>query len=264
MMNQQQRAWSPTVYSGFTLYNPTSKIDKTSINFSMWETTLKISIIPIIESETTTDYPKYDFRNAVSIFLTPIKAHLFAEILKKFKENPDKYNNYGIASPQAIITVDKPDTFGHPECGPVISIRKVNESGNVELSYSYECNYENYSSIVGFNVNNPKEFRQNTEIFKDADIDAMVTQLEAYYQAMTNAIAFSVVKNVYPYLDKIASKLGVDLSSSNNNFNNKRNSGFFLNQANGMNPTTTVGDMTNQNNNQRSYDAEQLQNLLMN
>jgi len=254
-----QEAWRPSVYSGLSFFNPTSKIDKTSLSFSMWQTTLCIRIAPAIESGTN-EAPKYDYKNSVAIFLTPIKAHLFAEIMKNFKNNPDQYNNHGINSPNAIITIDKPDTFGHPECGPVISIRKVNEEGNVELGYSYECSRENQTAIVGFNVESPKDFKKNTEIFKDIEFDAIITQLEAYYEAMTNATAFSVVHNLYPFLDKIAIKLGVDLSGSR-----RSTGGFFNNTGNGFS-TQTIGNTSqpviNASSNGGDYDASRFKALI--
>ena len=35
---------------------------------------------------------------------------------------------------------------------------EVNDEGNVELGYSYECSRENQSAIVGFNVESPKDY----------------------------------------------------------------------------------------------------------
>lgn len=247
--------FSPTLNSGYNLYNPTSKIDKTSLSFSMWETTLKISIIPVIDSASN-DYPKYDYKSASSIFLSPIKAHLFAQVLSKFKENPDEYNNVGISSPQAIITVEKPDRFGYPKGGPVITIRKLREDGALESSYSYECNYESFSAITGFNVDDPKNFQKNIEMFKDAELDAIINQLESYYKAATNAGAFTTLKAIYPYMDKIACKLGVDLSSSN--YRDSKSPGFF---SKALPSTPTIDDMRSQQ--PMDYDAEELQSLIM-
>lgn len=256
MASMQDNSFSPTVYSGFTLYNPTSKIDKTSMSFSMWKSTLKISIVPVIETESGNDVPKYDYKNSISIYLTPIKAHLFAEILKAFKTNPTKYTNYGISTPQSIITVDVPKTFGKDYNGTVISIRRVGENGNIEASYSYECSSDNFSAVVGFNAKNPKEFTNDTEIFKNEEIDAIIHQLNSYYEAMSNANSFATLNILYPYLDKIAAKLGVDLSATIR----KPSTGFFSNNNNYMSPNAnvTVGQM----NQQSMYNASQLQNLV--
>lgn len=256
---QNENVFSPTVFSGFTLYNPISKIDKTSMSFSMWKSTLKISIVPVIETESVNETPKYDYKNSISIYLTPIKAHLFAEILTAFKKEPIKYTNYGISTPQSIITVDVPKTFGKDYDGTVISIRRVGENGNIEASYSYECSSDNFSAVVGFNTKNPKEFTQDTEIFKNEEVDAIIHQLNSYYEAMSNANAFATVNVLYPYLDKIAAKLGVDLSNNTR----KNSSGFFTSVNNGygsVNANMTVGQMNGMQ--QPMYNAAQLQNLV--
>lgn len=249
--------WSPTVW-GFSLFNPTSKIDKTSISFSMWKTTIKIGITPAIETAGD-ETPRYDYKNAVNIFLTPLKAYRFAQILRNFKKNPDKYNTFGIPTPQAIITIEKPEMFNHPDGGPVISIRRVDDQGNVELSYSYECNKDALASIVGFNSSNPKSFTQDTELSQDTEIDCIITQLEQYYYAMTNCQSFAVLQQIFPYLDKIAAKIGVDLSGYN-----KRNSGFFVNNT-GFNSGPAIGN-SNQSilstNPTQTYDASQFKNLV--
>lgn len=262
-----QEPWTPTV-SGIALFNSTSKIDKTSINFSMWKGTIRVSIIPAIESGTD-EAPRYDFKNGVHIWLTPPKAKQFAQILRGFKEDPDTYDKFGVPTSQAIITVDKPDNFGHPDRGPVISIRRVSETGTVELSYSYECNIDGTSAIVGFNPANPKSFKQDTEHFQNVEIDAIITQLEQYYLAMTNAFAFSVLNQMYPYLDRMAAKLAVDLSGSN--IRRSSNGGFFAGSngltagSQGFQSGPSVGS-TNQsviaNTSGQTYDASQLRKMV--
>ena len=255
-----QEPWSPTV-SGIALYNPTSKIDKTSISFSMWKSTIRVSILPAIESGTD-EAPRYDFKNGVHIWLTPPKAKQFAQILRGFKDDPDTYDKFGVPTSQAIITVDKPDNFGHPGRGPIISIRRVNEQGAIELSYSYECSIDGTSAIVGFNPANPKAFKQDTEHFQNVEIDAIITQLEQYYLAMTNSVAFSVLNQLYPYLDRMAAKLAVDLSGNVR----RTGSGFFGNGGNtGFQSGPSVG-ATNQsvlsNTSGQTYDASALRKMV--
>ena len=254
--------WSPTV-SGIALFNSTSKIDKTSIAFSMWKTTIRISIIPAIESGGD-EAPRYDYKNGVHIWLTPSKAKQFAQILAGFKDDPDTYDNFGVATNQAIITIDKPDTFGHPDRGPVISIRRVSEEGKVELSYSYECNIDGTSAIVGFNTDKPTEFKQDSSHFHNVEIDAIITQLEQYYLAMTNAHAFSVVNQIYPYLDRIAAKIGVDLTGGSTRTSGR--GGFFGNNSgNAFGNGPSVGSSNQSilaNQSTQSYDASALKKLV--
>lgn len=251
--------WSPTVW-GFSLFHPESKIDKTSISFSMWKTTIKISIIPAIES-TGEELSHYDYKNSVNIFLTPLKAYRFAQILRNFKLDPDKYDTFGVPTPQAIITIEKPDRFGQPTGGPVISIRRVDENGNVELSYMYECNKDALASIVGFNASSPKSFTQDTELSKDTEIDCIIAQLEQYYYAMTNCQSFATLQQIFPYLDKIAAKLGVDLSG----YNKRNTSGGFFAQNNGFSSSPSVGQSNQSilvNPSTQTYDASQFKNLV--
>lgn len=256
-----QDPWSPSVY-GFSLFNSNSKIDKTCITFTMWKTTLKVSIIPAIESGAD-EAPRYDFKNSVSIWLTPLKAHRFAEILKGFKEDPNQYDNFGVATPQSIITVDKSETFGQPKRGPVISIRKVNEEGQVEASYSYECNIDGITSIVGFKNSNPKDFKQDTKHFQSTEVDAVIAQLENYYNAMTNCTAFSVLHQMYPYLDRIAAKIGVDLSGQST----RRSGGGFFTNNNAFDTGKSLGGTGSQRNvvaqsSNQQYDASALKKLV--
>ena len=261
--NNNNDPWSPSI-AGIALYNPTSKIDKTSIQFNMWKTTLRISIIPAIESNTD-ETPRYDFKNSVNIWLTPLKAQRFAEILKAFKNDSEKFNNYGVPTPASIITVDRADTFGQKGDNAVISIRKVNEDGNIEMAYSYECNTDVLTTIVGFNASNPKNFKQDTENFKYSEIDYIIAMLEQYYLAMTGATAFSVIHHMYPFLDKIAAKLGVDISGQV-----KRNAGGFFNNNNGqgfnttqnINQTNSLINGSGLSQSQPVYDASSLKNLV--
>ena len=76
-------------------------------------------------------------------------------------------------------------------------------------------------------------------MFKYLDLDMIITQLDSYYQAMSNSYAFSTIDNMYPYLDKIASKLGVDLNSNfnggsfNKSYFNRQDNDQQLQQDNG-------------------------------
>lgn len=203
---------TPTV-NGYTFANKESVIDKTMLRFSMWKTTLRISIYPLIESDS--DEVKYDWKNGVSIFLVPAKAMMFAEILKKYKEDPIGTSNNGVASGQGLISVVNPADYGKPDAGPVISIRKINEKGQVELSYAYELKHNFYNAVIGFDERSGS-YKQNFENFNMLELDMFIIQLEQYCAAMSNAYAFASLQQAYPIYDKIATKLGVDLNSNYN------------------------------------------------
>lgn len=240
-----------TLY-GYSFFNKESSIDKTMLRFSMWKTTLRISIYPIIEtvgSEEADDSTiKWDMKNGISIYLVPAKARIFADILKKFITDPKKYSDYGVFAGHGLITITNGETLGNKDAGACILIRKINETtGQIDASYAFETRTNLYSAIVGFNEKTC-EFNADTESYKMLDIQMIITQLEEYYKAMTNATAFSVIDNSFSHVDKIASKLGVDLLSELNG-GRKYNRSFFQNNQpqQQIGQTPSMGNMYGSN-----------------
>lgn len=230
---QGQQQFSPTEY-GFGFSNSESKIDKTNLSFSMWKTTLQIRISPLVE--TGNSEFKIDRKNSVTAFLVPAKVHMFSDILKKFKEDPKKYDNYGVASGKALISVMNAKSFGDKEDKAVINIRTIGESGTVESSYSYEVRTNVYNAVTGFDEKNGS-FKQDFDMYRDVELDMIITQLDEYVKAMTNTIAFTVANSTYKYFDKLATKIGVDLNSYGN-YSRSTNQSYF-------NPANSDGHMFN-------------------
>jgi hypothetical protein len=224
---------SPTVY-GYAFFNKEASIDKTMMSFSMWKTSLKVGIYPLIETDD--DQVKYDRKNGVAAFLIPQKAFMLAMIMREFKKDPVGNDNRGIASGQSLISICSGTFFGKPDAGPALVIRKISKEGQVEASYAYEFRQNFYTSIDGFDEKNGK-FDQSFESFNNIEIDTAILQLEEYYKAMSNATAFTVAEALYPNLEKIANKLGVDLLSNYNGGGYKNNS-YFNNHSNGDNGST--------------------------
>lgn len=231
---------SPTVY-GFNFYNKNSTVDKTMLSCSMWKTTIRISIFPLIESEND-DQVKYDRKGGISIYLTPYKAYMFAELLKKFKEDPETCTNRGIPSGLALISVEDPrfaPGYKRPDANTLISIRKVNPEGGVDASYAYELNRETDGIVKDYNQETG-QFSKDYEMMKGTELELLIIQLETYCRAMTNSTAFSVIEQQYPYLDKIANKLGVELMT-NYGSSYKSNSYFNSSPSNDGGSTSTMG-----------------------
>lgn len=223
----------PTV-QGFQFYNKESTVDKTTLSFSMWKTTIKIAIFPLIESED--DQVRYDRKNGLSIFLTPIKAKMFAHLVRKFMENPHDTVTRGVSSGTNLITIEdptNPEGFNRPGAGPVIVIRKISPEGNLEASYAYETKVDNNMFVENFNEKNGS-FVKNIDEFRYIELDMIAMQLEEYVKAMTNTVSFTTADALYGCLDKIATKLGVDLGSSYNGGYTKNN---YFNTSTGMPPT---------------------------
>ena len=224
-----QNQISPTLY-GYSLFNKDSAIDKTMMSFSMWKTTIKMAIYPLIESDD--DQIKYDRKNGIAIYLTPQKAMMFAQILKEFRDkwqtdDLKKVDNSGIVSGQSLVAVCSPQFFNKDPktTGPSIVVRRVTDDGHVEASYAYECKVNFYNAIRDYDEKTGK-YKQDFTQFNNVELDTIIMQLESYFSAMTNTVAFTVAESLYPTLDKIASKLGVDLNSNYNGGQYKSNSYF--------------------------------------
>lgn len=198
--------YCPTLY-GASFSNKDSEIDKTNLSFSMWQKTIKINIAPLIE--TVDGDIKIDYKSSAGAFLSPTKAYIFSNILKGFRDDPEKFNNHGVASGQALITICTPEVFGKKTTSPIINIKKITSEGGVEQSYSYEIKTD-YNAVLGFNEKTG-QFKQDFDSYKNTELDMMIIQLDEYVKAMTNTQAFANVVATFPYFDKIALKLGVDL-----------------------------------------------------
>jgi len=236
--NQNQN--TPSVY-GYSFFNKFSTIDKTMLSFSMWKTTICAGIFPLIESEND-DQIKYDKKGGIRIYLTPFKAHMFAELIRRFKQDPKTYSGKGVPSGQALISIESPKVtpgYKNPDANPLIVIRKVSQDGSLEVSYAYEINNEFYSVIENYDKNTG-EFVKNPNEFDGMELDLIITQLESYCEAMSNSIAFSVNEQTFQHLDKIANKLGVELLSSYSS-GYKSNSYFNSNPGNSSDSTNGMG-----------------------
>lgn len=198
--------YCPTLYAT-SFSNKDSEVDKTNLSFSMWQKTIKINIAPLIE--TVDGDIRIDYKSSIGAFLSPTKAYIFSNILKGFRDDPEKYNNYGVASGQALITICTPEVFGKKSTSPIINIKKMASEGGVEQSYAYEVKND-YNAVHGFNEKTG-QFKQDFDSYKNTELDLMIIQLDEYVKAMTNAQAFANVVATFPYFDKIALKLGVDL-----------------------------------------------------
>lgn len=254
--------YGPTVY-GFALHNPYSVVDKTMLGCSMWKGSIKLAISPAIEGDS--DTVRYDRANSVAIYLTPPKAHMLARLLRDYLQDRDKYNGSGIPSANKLVTIQKGSDLvktGDEEkkamAGDVLMIRQINTEGTIENSYAYEFRRNVYGFIQKFNSETGK-FEQDFTRHADLDIEQLITQLEQYYMAMTNAVAFTVADTLYPCIEKIANKLGVDLVSSN--YGNSYRSNTYFNSNNSSSNGTVSNSYVQQSPNSQ-YASGGLEGLM--
>lgn len=223
--------YSPTLYANGSFFNPNSIIDKTSMSISMWKTTLKIGIAPIIESSNG-EGNTVSNKDTVAVFLVPIKAKMLADLITEFMADRTK-SNIGIpagGNNNRIITISNGKDFNENAGDDSIVLRIVEvdkDTHAVKVSIMYEFATGKYPAISGFNEKT-SDFSADMEKFKYAEINAFVNILNQYYAAMTNTQAFATLDAVYPYLASIGERVGADLK---NTFHRNSNNGFFSNSS---------------------------------
>lgn len=232
--NNQGRSNTPelTVYSGYRMNNAESKIDATCMTFRFWKSNLCIGIFP--RKNTGNDEIAFDMDNGITIYLSHTKARILKHELELFLSDPIKYNSVGVPSGQAAISISNGSEYG--KNNPVITIRKVAETGEVVSSFAYEFKTNFHYAIRNYDG---KNFDSAYEDYKNIEIEQLITVLDEYVKASTNAIAFTVMdQRKYSFtrleskIEAIASSLGVDTAkSSNNNRGRYTSTSYFNNNS---------------------------------
>lgn len=215
--NNEKQQYHPTVYSPYKMTNAESVIDPSSLSFSFWNSTLKITIAP--KKQLNNDEVAFDYDNAVAIYLNHTKARILYDEICKFQMDPEKYNSSGVPSGQGLITISNGSEFGYNS--PCLVIRKIDESGATTSSYAYQFKTDYYYSIRNYNQSNGA-FDKVTADYNNIEIEQLKTLLIEYYTAMCGAMAYSVIdqrkyedSRVSGKLEQIASKLGVSFGKNN-------------------------------------------------
>lgn len=218
--NSQKDYYNPTVYSAYRMNNAESLVDKTCLTFGYWKSVLRISISP--KKDTGNDDVSFDMDNGISIYLNHTKARILAERIRAFLQNPEANDNTGVPSGQGLITISRGKEYNSTH--PLLIIRKIDqENGNVISSFAYEFKGSDYYYAIS-NYVEGGSFDKVSDEFANLEIEQLITILEEYYKAMTSAVAYSVIDQmkysetrVMNRLNKIAEKLGVELSSGGKN-----------------------------------------------
>lgn len=180
--NNQSQIFHPNVY-GRVVVNTKSDIAKSSLSFTMWKSTIRITISKMINESADGKLAQFDQKNGSSIYLTTNKAYMLAALIEKFIEDPDKYNGYGVASTKAVLRLFKEGEDS------VITIDTFSNNG-LTPGNKYVINKENAAVVTGVD-NNQCIYDYN--LFQNLDFQTIITQLKEYYKAMTNSIAFTVM-----------------------------------------------------------------------
>ena len=223
-----------STYSNYRMNNAESTIDASCITFRFWRTNLCIGIFP--KKETNNDEVSFDMDNGITIYLSHTKARILKAEIENFLKDPITYNGVGVDSGSAVITISNGLEYGKET--PVITIRKINENGEVTTSFAYEFK-RNYYSIRNYDG---KNFDNNYDDYKNIEVEQLVTLLGEFIKASTNAIAFSVMNQrqysanrVENKIDSIAAALGVETKSNSNSSGNRNYGNSYFNKGNRSN-----------------------------
>lgn len=222
---------SVTVFSNYRMNNAESQIDATCLTFKYWNSNLCVSIYP--RKQTGNDEVSFDMDNGITIYLSHTKARILKNELELFLKDPVTYSGNGVPSGSAAITISNGVEYGKNT--PVLTIRKVDEAGNVTASFAYEFKSNYYYAIRNYDG---KSFDSAYDEYTNIEIEQFITLLDEYIKAATNAVAFSVMDQrkfsaarTDAKLDAIASSLGVELPKNGGNQRKFNNSSYFNNNS---------------------------------
>jgi len=239
--NNNDRTPTCTTYSGISFSNPESTIGQTKISISYFNRVMKIAIAARNNGGSNNDFATYDNDNAVSVYVSNVKARILYLLIQKLKNEPDTHN-VCVELKNGLIKVSDGTEYGSPS--PCISISYASEDSSVhEIVYQTKAGF--HTGAVNYLDN-----KYDTVGFDDIELDTFAMALDEYYKASSSAIAASVWEaNMYRHdyeinlIKSIAEKCGVQVNSGNSNpakFNNKtflNNSGSTTNNnANSMIP----------------------------
>lgn len=182
--------------NGIALFNRNSDDYKSGLSFSMWNGFLKIAIIPYDIAEERFDTSVLG--NHACIFLNQAKAFLFSNLLKKFKEDREKYSGYGVRAGKSVITINNGTTFNKSIDDTAIRIVKFNEESLIDSEGAYQFKRDNYNYINNVvTKNNTVEFDSPDDLdLKNIELDLIVNQLDEFVKATTNAYAYSTSQSM--------------------------------------------------------------------
>lgn len=242
--NNENKKYQPTVYSTYGMSNAGSQVDPTSLSFKYWNNMLVITVTPKTPSSSV-EQPEWDEKGAVSIYMYHTNARKLHDEIELFETNPQGINSVGIASGEGLITISDGKEFGVSH--PVLVLRRINgQTGELQASIAYE-----FKTDYHFAVRNYDEKSNNYDKFfyDKLEIQEFKAVLKSYYEAMTGALAYTVVNNMKYDIsrlstktDAIAEKLGVEFTGGSKKFGANKGSYFNSNNNNSKSFNSSTAD----------------------
>ena len=209
--NKKDKQYMPVYYSEYGTGNKDG-VDPSALSYTFYGRMLKLSISPL--KMNNGDKVSYDHENAAIVWLTHTKARmLYNEINKVLK---GEIENGGVSTgAEGLVIFTNGKELGIPNYCLIIS--KVNENGEIISSYAYEFKTKHHFAVENYSS---KDSSHKKVYYNELEIDQFLDLLKSYYEAMTGAMAYSVldaarfnINSNNTKLDLIMSKLGVEYKS---------------------------------------------------
>ena len=225
-----QRKQFVSVYSDFSLANSGQDLDPemhSRLSFSYYRNCLKVAIAYRKPSSYDKEFAEYDNDNNSVIYIKPSKAGLLAREIDDLLSGKIT-TSCGIGSSNKIIVIAKESIKGH-ECF-TLSIIELTDTATNKATYVFKKGFYDVIENFEFNDGAPKwDIEKNK--YDNEDVEIFKNHLVAFYDAMNNAMAYSVSKansKTIDSIEAIALKLGVQVGSqskSANSYSNYNNRG---------------------------------------
>lgn len=177
--NQNQNSmWEPSYYSRLRIKNPEQNL---ALTFTFWKGTLKVAI-------TETGSSREGRNNDLAyIHLSPTKAYMMAEAVKRIMAEPEGKNIFGvdtgIGETRGFIAI------GRDMGKPFLFIAKVNAQGNYESSQRFDFNND-YNYML--NVHDIANLKCQKEYMNNVELDQLRSLFEDYSRFASGALGASV------------------------------------------------------------------------
>lgn len=239
--NQNQNSmWEPSYYSRLRIKNPEQNL---ALTFTFWKGTLKIAISENGSSQEGRN------NELAYIHLSPTKAYLMAEAVKRIMAEPEGREIYGVDT--GIGEVRGFIAVGRDMGKPYLFIAKVNADGGYESSQRFDFNCD-YNYLL--NVHDITNLKYQKEYMNSLELDQFRSLLEDYSRFASGALGASFYDigryenaKLSNMVRKIGEKTGaVDPNTNRFGGNNGGNRSFF-NNANSEYARPSSPNNSNQN-----------------
>lgn len=250
--NNTDEPRKPEIYSPYSMSNKDGLVDPSMLSIRFWNGMMKLSVFPKLPNATIEHVWNKD--DGITLYLNHTKARELAIGMDMVMDkNNDSIHSYGvITGKDGLICFSDGKEIGLET--PCLIFRKIDQdNGNVISSYIYEFRVDYHYAVINFN---PKDASYDKLTLESIEIDQFRDILVSYYEAMTSAVAYSVINtSQFRYMsdkvDKIGEAVGITGDKPNyskkggTSFFNKNNNGNNLNQSSAGSRSATIDDIEN-------------------